>query len=1048
MANIKFSSFTTETNPANVDFLVGYEGTTMKKIDPANVSGGAAYPFLIDTASLYSGFVPSSLSGNPQNNTTLGISAGLDLTTGTQNTLIGNLAGENVIGQFGTTAVGYKAGSTQNAESYNTYIGNEAGRDHVGAQSVFVGGGTRVFSSGQNSDGVVTVGYAAHDQKAGPYSVAIGYSAGNQASGTGSVYIGRDAGKTNVATGMVALGYEAARSSVGGNGKIAVGYRAGYSNTSGSWNTNIGYFASYSNSTGSRNVVLGTQSGYNNIGDDGVFIGYQAGYQAASSLNRNTMVGAYAGRDVGSTRFSNTFIGYGSGRYYNSNLNCFIGSETGRGNSSGATGSTNTAVGGNCFQNSTTSSSVVAMGYQCLRNGANTGNNIVAIGANIHVSDTITGSNLIILGEGASASSTSVSNEITLGDSNITALRIPGLQSGASDGDVLTFSSGTGKITLQAAGGGGGASSLNGLSDVLIDGTSSYFINIPSGLSGNPAGNLVIGNSAGNSLTTGLGNIAIGNQALSSGTIAQQNVAIGNECLPLVTGNSNVAVGYFAGKLSTSASNNTFIGNTAGQQNSQGDGNTFVGKAAGFWNTTLGDNTYIGMNSGSVLGQKNVSSGVRSLAGTFAAVSESVAIGYEAGTNSQAGQVTFVGSEAGRANTAVGSISVGYQSGYTQTSGARNTNIGYQAGYSVSTSSSNTHIGYQAGRYHNTPGNVLIGEYAGSSAAWALVGGTVVGQNAGLRLQYGDGITAIGRYAAQGVTGTQGARQGCTFVGEYSGSYANSNFNTVVGSFALYGVDNVSNPNQTVAVGYEALYATTTGDQNTVVGYRAGKNITSSPDNVFIGHSAGINFNNTGGDGRNVAVGSGAGNDLTTGIYNTFLGYQAGALNTNITTGNFNVMVGYQAVGSGTTASNQNSFGYSAACTANNQITLGNTSIGAIRAQVTSITAISDERDKTSIETIPYGLEFVNSLQPKKFVWDHRAETDSEGNEFFSSNKGKKDIGFIAQDVQKVIPELVRENDNGMLSMRHQGIAPILLEAIKELKAEIEELKFNKCNCK
>ena len=33
------------------------------------------------------------------------------------------------------------------------------------------------------------------------------------------------------------------------------------------------------------------------------------------------------------------------------------------------------------------------------------------------------------------------------------------------------------------------------------------------------------------------------------------------------------------------------------------------------------------------------------------------------------------------------------------------------------------------------------------------------------------------------------------------------------------------------------------------------------------------------------------------------------------------------------------------------------------------------------------------------------------------------------------------------LSMRHQGITPILLEAIKELKAEIEELKLNKCNC-
>jgi len=41
------------------------------------------------------------------------------------------------------------------------------------------------------------------------------------------------------------------------------------------------------------------------------------------------------------------------------------------------------------------------------------------------------------------------------------------------------------------------------------------------------------------------------------------------------------------------------------------------------------------------------------------------------------------------------------------------------------------------------------------------------------------------------------------------------------------------------------------------------------------------------------------------------------------------------------------------------------------------------------------------------------------------------------------MPELVRENKDGMLSMRHQGIAPILLEAIKELKAEIEELKIN-----
>jgi len=417
-----------QSGASDGDVLTFASGTGLITLQAAG-GGGASdlnglSDCLIDTSSQYVGTVPAGLSGNPQRNTTLGIGAGLDLTTGTQHTLIGNLAGENIVNaQDGITAVGYKAGANNNVSSFNTYMGNEAGRDHTGAQSVFAGGSTRVFSSGQTSNGVVTVGYAANDQKAGDYSVAVGYSAGNQASGIYSVYVGRDAGKTNSAVGVVALGYEAGRSNVGGNGKVAVGYKAGYTNTSGSWNMNLGYFAGYSNSTGSRNVVLGTEAGYNNIGDDGVFIGYQAGYQAASSLNRSTMIGAYAGRDVGSTRFGNTFIGYFSGRYYNSNVNCFVGNDTGKGNSSGATGFGNTAFGGQSFTNSTTSSGVVAVGYQCLKNGTNTGSNIVAVGANIHVSDTITGSNLVILGEGASASSTSVSNEITLGNASIGTIR-------------------------------------------------------------------------------------------------------------------------------------------------------------------------------------------------------------------------------------------------------------------------------------------------------------------------------------------------------------------------------------------------------------------------------------------------------------------------------------------------------------------------------------------------------------------------------------------------------------------------------------------------
>ena len=98
----------------------------------------------------------------------------------------------------------------------------------------------------------------------------------------------------------------------------------------------------------------------------------------------------------------------------------------------------------------------------------------------------------------------------------------------------------------------------------------------------------------------------------------------------------------------------------------------------------------------------------------------------------------------------------------------------------------------------------------------------------------------------------------------------------------------------------------------------------------------------------------------------------------------------------------------------------------------------SDKRLKENIKPIESALDKVSKLQGVTFDWK---KSDS-------ILDIKEDIGFIAQDVQKVVPELVRENEDGMLSMRHQGIAPILLEAIKELKAEIEELKSKLCNCK
>jgi len=102
-----------------------------------------------------------------------------------------------------------------------------------------------------------------------------------------------------------------------------------------------------------------------------------------------------------------------------------------------------------------------------------------------------------------------------------------------------------------------------------------------------------------------------------------------------------------------------------------------------------------------------------------------------------------------------------------------------------------------------------------------------------------------------------------------------------------------------------------------------------------------------------------------------------------------------------------------------------------VKGDIIAYGAPSDERYKENIKPIESALDKVEKLQGVTFDWK---ESDS-------ILDIKEDIGFIAQDVQKVVPELVRENEDGKLSLRYQGITPILLEAIKELKAEIEELK-------
>tara|TARA_R110000803_G_scaffold194565_1_gene257675 strand:+ start:890 stop:2257 length:1368 start_codon:yes stop_codon:yes gene_type:complete len=96
------------------------------------------------------------------------------------------------------------------------------------------------------------------------------------------------------------------------------------------------------------------------------------------------------------------------------------------------------------------------------------------------------------------------------------------------------------------------------------------------------------------------------------------------------------------------------------------------------------------------------------------------------------------------------------------------------------------------------------------------------------------------------------------------------------------------------------------------------------------------------------------------------------------------------------------------------------------------VTAFSDERLKDNIETIPDALDKVCQMRGVTFN-----RTDFNG---------EKQMGVIAQEVEKVIPEVVREDDSEdkIKSVAYGNMVGVLIEAIKDLKAEVDELKKGK----
>jgi hypothetical protein len=119
----------------------------------------------------------------------------------------------------------------------------------------------------------------------------------------------------------------------------------------------------------------------------------------------------------------------------------------------------------------------------------------------------------------------------------------------------------------------------------------------------------------------------------------------------------------------------------------------------------------------------------------------------------------------------------------------------------------------------------------------------------------------------------------------------------------------------------------------------------------------------------------------------------------------------------------------SSAVTVNSLAGVGNRAVYST-AGGTLTNSSSDQRLKTNVNAITYGLSTVSNLRPISYNWSN---TESLGSQL--------EIGFIAQEVQTLVPEVVGQNTNGMLSLDYQKLVPVLTKAIQELSAENTALK-------
>jgi len=333
---------------------------------------------------------------------------------------------------------------------------------------------------------------------------------------------------------------------------------------------------------------------------------------------------------------------------------------------------------------------------------------------------------------------------------------------------------------------------------------------------------------------------------------------------------------------------------------------------------------------------------------------------------------------------------LGYESGISDTSGSGNIFIGYQSGYMNSNGQANVFIGNNAGK-SNTTGyyNVILGNDAGSSSTEGAFN-VFIGNSAGSQVSTGTSNVLIGRMAGQIVTGGYNN----VIIGAESGkSVQDGHGNLLMGFLSGQAIiDGYSN----IMFGSESGYFNVDGRNNVFIGERAGYNNTGEY-NLFLGNYAG--YSETG--SAKLYIENSEADENTALIYGDFT---ADNLRLNANTG---------ILGPADPTYSLYVYG--------NAITTGNWQG-------------SDKKWKKNINPDTYGLSSLKKLLPVSYYWRYE--------EFPNMNfDNRRQIGFIAQDVENIMPELVKTDKNGNKAISYSKLTPIIVKAIQEQNLEIENLK-------